>query len=236
MTIRYTCQLGSDHRPGQAGVTNLMRVITKAILKEMAIVARHHALGLVVLVLLQQAVRLADLITKQGVSPLSIAPILALALPALVVTIFPSAPSWLRRLPSVVWPPTVSCWRSGPRAIVFYQLLTPILGLGVFMGSPPRSSCLKSSHMPISWPGNWSSTPCRHHYNCGCGNGCSSPPFRLVVYVDRIDESNGQLEGVLIADSRTLRQPRSCLRGRDSSRFCRNAGGRQNAQWLAIAS
>ena len=41
------------------------------------------------LVLLQQAVRLADLITKQGVSPLSIAPILALALPALVVTIFP---------------------------------------------------------------------------------------------------------------------------------------------------
>ena len=62
-----------------------MRVITKAILKEMATVAGITLLGLVVLVLLQQAVRLADLITKQGVSPLSIAPILALC-PATLVT------------------------------------------------------------------------------------------------------------------------------------------------------
>ena len=66
-----------------------MRMITKAILKEMCLVAGITLLGLLVLVLLQQAVRLTDLVTKQGVSLLAIAPIIALALPALVVIVLP---------------------------------------------------------------------------------------------------------------------------------------------------
>jgi lipopolysaccharide export LptBFGC system permease protein LptF len=111
-----------------------MRVITKAILKEMAIVAGITLLGLMVLVLLQQAARLADLITKQGVSLLTIAPILALALPALVVTILPVCSLMAPAITYSRLATDGELLALRATGYSFYQLLTPIIGLGIFMG------------------------------------------------------------------------------------------------------
>jgi len=181
-----------------------MRVITKAILKEMATVAGITLLGLVVLVLLQQAVRLTDLITKQGVSPLSIAPILALALPALVVTIFPVC--------SLMAPAiTLSRLATDSELLAlratgysFYQLLTPILGLGVFMGVGTAVLVLEviphANFLARQLVFDAVSTSLQLRVR---ERVFQSPLPGLVVYVERIDENNGQLEGVLIADSRT---------------------------------
>jgi lipopolysaccharide export system permease protein len=181
-----------------------MRLITKAILKEMATVAGITLLGLVVLVLLQQAVRLADLITKQGVSPLSIAPILALALPALLVTIFPVC-SFMA--PAI----TLSRLATDNELLAlratgysFYQLLTPVLGLGVLMGGAaavlvlaviPHANFLARQ---LVFDAVSTSLQLRVRERV-----FQSPLPGLVVYVERIDADNGQLEGVVIADNRT---------------------------------
>jgi lipopolysaccharide export system permease protein len=189
---------------GVRSVARQMRVITKTILKEMATVAGITLLGLVVLVLLQQAVRLADLITKQGVSPLTIAPILALALPALVVTILPVC--------SLIAPAiTYSRLATDSELLAlratgysFYQLLTPILGLGVFMGVAtavlvleviPHANFLARQ---LIFEAVSTSLQLRVRERV-----FQSPLPGLVLYVERIDEKNGQLEGVLIADNRT---------------------------------
>jgi lipopolysaccharide export system permease protein len=181
-----------------------MRVITKAILKEMATVAGVTLLGLVVLVLLQQAVRLADLIAKQGVSPFTIAPVLALALPALVVTILPVCS---------LMAPAITYGRLATDSEIlalratgysFYQLLTPILGLGVVMGGAtallvleviPHANFLARQ---LIFEAVSTSLQLRLRERV-----FQSPLPGLAVYVERIDERNGQLEGVLIADNRT---------------------------------
>ena len=181
-----------------------MRVITKAIFKEMATVAGITLLGLVVLVLLQQAVRLSDPITKQGVSPLSIAPILALALPALVVTILPVCS---------LMAPAVTYSRLATDSELlalratgysFYQLLTPILGLGVFMGTATAVLVLEviphANFLARQLVFDAVSTSLQLRVR---ERVFQSPLPGLVVYVERIDENNGQLEGVLIADNRT---------------------------------
>lgn len=181
-----------------------MRAITKAILKEMATVAGITLLGLVVLVLLQQAVRLADLITKQGVSPLTMAPILALALPALVVTILPVC--------SLVAPAiTYSRLATDSELLAlratgysFYQLLTPVLGLGVFMGIATTALVLAviphANFLARQLVFEAVSTSLQLRIR---ERVFQSPLPGLVIYVERIDEKNGQLEGVLIADNRT---------------------------------
>ena len=189
---------------GGRSVTNPIRVITKAIFKEMATVAGITLLGLVVLVLLQQAVRLSDLITKQGVSPLSIAPILALALPALVVTILPVCS---------LMAPAVTYSRLATDSELlalratgysFYQLLTPILGLGVFMGVATGVLVLEviphANFLARQLVFDAVSTSIQLRVR---ERVFQSPLPGLVVYVERIDENNGQLEGVLIADNRT---------------------------------
>jgi lipopolysaccharide export system permease protein len=181
-----------------------MRVITKAILKEMATVASVTLLGLVVFVLLQQAVRLADLIAKQGVSPLTIAPVLALALPALVVTILPVCS---------LMAPAITYSRLATDSEIlalratgysFYQLLTPILGLGIFMGG--ATALLVLEVIPhanfrarqLIFEAVSTSLQLRLRERV-----FQSPLPGLALYVERIDEKNGQLEGVLIADNRT---------------------------------
>jgi lipopolysaccharide export system permease protein len=181
-----------------------MRVITKAIFKEMAIVAGITLLALVVLVLLQQAVRLADLITKQGVSPFTIAPILALALPALVVTIFPVC--------SLMAPAiTYSRLASDSELLAlkatgysFYQLLSPILALGVFMGIVTAILVLEviphANFLARQLVFEAVSTSLHLRVR---ERVFQSPLPGLVVYVERVDEKNGQLEGVLLADNRT---------------------------------
>jgi lipopolysaccharide export system permease protein len=194
----------SDYRSRGRSVTSPMRVITKAILKELATVAVITLLGLVVLVLLQQAARLADLITKQGVSPLSIAPILALALPALVVTILPV---------SSLMAPAITYSRLATDSELlalratgysFYQLLTPIVSLGVFMGVGttvlvlaviPHANFLARQ---LVFEAVSTSLQLRVRERV-----FQSPLPGLIVYVERIDEENGRLEGVLIADNRT---------------------------------
>ncbi len=181
-----------------------MRVITKAILREMATVAAVTLLGLVVLVVLQQAVRLADLIAKQGVSPFTIAPVLALALPALVVTILPVCS---------LMAPAITYSRLATDSEIlalratgysFYQLLTPILSLGVFMGGAtallvleviPHANFLARQ---LIFEAVSTSLQLRLRERV-----FHSPLPGLAVYVERIDEKNGQLEGVLIADNRT---------------------------------
>jgi lipopolysaccharide export system permease protein len=181
-----------------------MRVITKAILKEMFIVTSITLLGLVVLVLLQQAARLADLITKQGVSLLTIAPILTLALPALVVTILPVC--------ALMAPAIIYSRLSTDSELLalratgysFYQLLTPVLGLGAFMGIVtailvleviPHANFLARQQI---FEAVSTSLQLRLHERV-----FQSPLPGLIVYVERIDEKSGLLEGVLIADNRT---------------------------------
>ena len=181
-----------------------MRVITKAILKELFIVASVTLLGLVVLVLLQQAVRLADLITKQGVSLFTIGPILALALPALVVTIFPVC---ALMAPAIIYSRLATdseLLALRATGYSFYQLLTPILGLGVVMGVAtavlileviPHANLLARQQI---FEAVSTSLQLRIHERV-----FQSPIPGLVVYVERIAEKSGLLEGVLIADNRT---------------------------------
>ena len=181
-----------------------MRVITKAILKEMAIVAGITLLGLVVLVLLQQAVRLADLITKQGVSPFTIAPILALALPALVVTILPVCSLMA---PAITYSRLASdgeLLALRATGYSFYQLLSPILALGVFTGIVTAILVLEviphANFLVRQLVFEAVSTSLQLRVR---ERVFQSPLPGLIVYVERIDEKNGQLEGVLLADNRT---------------------------------
>jgi lipopolysaccharide export system permease protein len=182
-----------------------MRVITKAILKEMATVAGITLLGLVVLVMLQQAVRLADLITKQGVSLLTITPILALATPALVVTILPVC---------ALMAPAITYSRLATDSELlalkatgysFYQLLTPIVGWGAFMGVATAILVLEviphTNFLTRQFIFEAVSTSLQLRVR---ERVFQSPLPGLVVYVERVDEQNGQLEGVLIADSRNI--------------------------------
>jgi lipopolysaccharide export system permease protein len=189
---------------GVRSVTRQMRVITKTILKEMATVAGITLLGLVVLVLLQQAVRLADLITKQGVSPLTIAPILALALPALVVTILPVCSLMAPAITYSRLATDSELLALRATGYSFYQLLTPILGLGVFMGVAtavlvleviPHANFLARQ---LIFEAVSTSLQLRVRERV-----FQSPLPGIVLYVERIDEKNGQLEGVLIADNRS---------------------------------
>jgi len=185
-------------------VTSTMRMITKAILTEMFTVASITLLGLVMLVLLQQTVRLADLITKQGVSLLAIAPILALALPALVVTIFPVC---ALMSPAIIYSRLATdseLLALRATGYSFYQLLMPVLGLGVFMGIMtailvleviPHANLLARQQI---FEAVSTSLQLRIHERV-----FQSPIPGLVIYVERIDEKSGLLEGVLIADNRT---------------------------------
>jgi lipopolysaccharide export system permease protein len=194
----------SHPSPGERSVTNPMRVITKAIFKEMATVAGITLLGLVVLVLLQQAARLADLITKQGVSLLSIAPILALALPALVVTILPVCSLMAPAIAYSRLATDGELLALRATGYSFYQLLTPILGLGVFMGAATAVLVLEviphANFLARQLVFDAVSTSLQLRVR---ERVFQSPLPGLVVYVERIDENNGQLEGVLIADNRT---------------------------------
>jgi lipopolysaccharide export system permease protein len=196
----------SVHEPEGRGASSItMRVITKAIMKEMATVAGITLLGLVVLVMLQQAARLADLITKQGVSLLTITPILALAMPALVVTILPVC---------ALMAPAITYSRLATDSELlalkatgysFYQLLTPIIGWGLFMGVAtailvleviPHTNFLTRQ---LIFEAVSTSLQLRVRERV-----FQSPLPGLVVYVEHVDEENGQLEGVLIADNRSL--------------------------------
>jgi LPS export ABC transporter permease LptF len=181
-----------------------MRVITKAILKEMATVAGITLLGLVVLVLLQQAVRLADLITKQGVSLFTVAPILALALPALVVTILPVCSLMAPAITYSRLATDGELLALRATGYSFYQLLSPILGLGVFMGIATAVLVLEviphANFLVRQLVFEAVSTSLQLRVR---ERVFQSPLPGLIVYVEHIDENNGQLEGVLLADNRT---------------------------------
>jgi lipopolysaccharide export system permease protein len=185
-------------------VTSTMRVITKAILKEMATVAGITLLGLMVLVLLQQAARLADLITKQGVSLLTIAPILALAMPALVVTILPVCSLMAPAITYSRLATDGELLALRATGYSFYQLLAPIIGLGVFLGVATAVLVLEviphANFLARQLVFEAVSTSLQLRVR---ERVFQSPLPGLVVYVERIDENNGQLEGVLIADNRT---------------------------------
>jgi lipopolysaccharide export system permease protein len=189
---------------GVGSDTNTMRVIPKAILKEMATVASITLLGLVVFVLIQQAVRLADLITKQGVSLLTIAPILVLALPALVVTILPVCSLMAPAITYSRLATDSELLALRATGYSFYQLLTPVLGLGVLMGIATAALMLEvipqANFLTRQLIFEAVSTSLQLRIR---ERVFQSPLPGLVVYVERIDEKNGQLEGVLIADSRT---------------------------------
>src|SRR5215510_13453921 len=194
----------SDHRSGGRSVTNPMRVITKAILKEMATVAGITLLGLVVLVLLQQAMRLTDLITKQGVSLLAIAPSLMLALPALVAIMLPVC---------ALMTPAITYSRLATDSELlalratgysFYQLLPPIVGLGLLMSGAtaflvveviPHASFLARQEL---FEAVSTSLQLRIRERI-----FQTPIPGIVLYVERIDKKNGRLQGVLIADNRS---------------------------------
>jgi lipopolysaccharide export system permease protein len=181
-----------------------MRVITKAISKEMATVASVTLLGLVVFVLLQQAVRLSDLIAKQGVSPFTIAPVLALALPALVVTILPVC---CLMAPAITYSRLASdseILALKATGYSFYQLLTPILGLAVIMGGATALLVLEviphANFLARQMIFEAVSTSLQLRLR---ERVFQSPLPGLAVYVERINTKDGQLEGVLIADNRT---------------------------------
>jgi lipopolysaccharide export system permease protein len=180
-----------------------MRLITKTILREMGTIASITLLGLVVLVLLQQAMRLADLMTRQGVAPLAIAPILAFALPALVVTVLPVC---------ALMAPTITYSRLAADSELlalratgysFPQLLPPILGFSLLLAGVtalliaeviPQTNLLarKQIFEAVS-----TSLQVRVRERV-----FQSPLPGIVLYVERIDKKNGRLQGVLLADSR----------------------------------
>jgi lipopolysaccharide export system permease protein len=180
-----------------------MRLITKAILREMSTVASITILGLIVIVLLQQAVRLADLITRQGVSVLAIAPILALALPALVVTILPVC---ALIAPAITYSRLVA---DGELLVLratgysFSQLLVPILSFSMLMAGLtalliveiiPQTNRLARQQI---FEAVSTSLQLRVRERV-----FQSPLPGIVLYVERIDKKNGQLQGVLLADTR----------------------------------
>jgi lipopolysaccharide export system permease protein len=181
-----------------------MRAITRTILKEMSTIGSITLLGLVVLVLLQQAMRLTDLITKQGVSPVAIAPSLFLALPALVAIMLPVC---------ALMTPAITYSRLATDSELlalratgysFYQLLSPILGLGILMSSAaaflvveviPHANFLARQQLFEAV-----STSLQLHIR---ERVFQAPIPGIVLYVERIDKKNGRLQGVLLADSRT---------------------------------
>ena len=181
-----------------------MRVITKTILKEMGTIGSITLLGLVVLVLLQQAMRLTDLITKQGVSLLAIAPSLVLALPALVAIMLPVC---------ALMTPAITYSRLATDSELlalratgysFYQLLPPIVGLGLLMSGAtaflvveviPHANLLARQEL---FEAVSTSLQLRIRERI-----FQAPIPGIVLYVERIEKKNGRLQGVLIADNRT---------------------------------
>ena len=181
-----------------------MRVITKAILKEMGTVGSITLLGLVVLVLLQEVVRLTDLITKQGVSLAAIAPSLVLALPALVAFMLPVC--------ALITPAiTYSRLATDSELLAlratgysFYQLLPPIVGLGLLMAGAtaflvvevgPHTNFLARQQL-FEAVSTSLQLRIRERVFQALMPG-------IVLYVERIEKKNGRLQGVLIADNRT---------------------------------
>ncbi|HXH10862.1 MAG TPA: LptF/LptG family permease [Alphaproteobacteria bacterium] len=180
-----------------------MRVITKSILREMGAVAGLTLLGLIILVLLQQTMRLGDLVMQQGVSLLAIAPIVALALPALVVTILPVC---------ALMAPAITYSRLAADSELlalratgysFTQLLSPMLGFGILIAGMtalliveviPQANFLarKQIFEAVS-----TSLQLRVRERV-----FQSPLPGIVLYVEHIDKQNGRLQGVLLADSR----------------------------------
>jgi lipopolysaccharide export system permease protein len=181
-----------------------MRVITKAILKEMGTVGSITLLGLVVLVLLQEMVRLTDIITKQGVSVAAIAPSLLLALPALVAFMLPVC---ALITPAITYSrlATDSEWLAlQATGYSFYQLLPPIVGLGMLMSGAtaflvvevgPHTNFLARQQL---FEAVSTSLQLRIRERV-----FQAPMPGIVLYTERIDKKNGRLQGVLIADSRT---------------------------------
>jgi lipopolysaccharide export system permease protein len=181
-----------------------MRVITKAILKEMGTVGSITLLGLIVLVLLQEVVRLTDIITKQGVSLAAIAPSLLLALPALVAFMLPVC--------ALITPAiTYSRLATDSELLAlratgysFYQLLPPILGLGLLMSGAtaflvvevgPHTNFLARQQL-FEAVSTSLQLRIRERVFQALMPG-------IVLYVERVDKKYGRLQGVLIADSRT---------------------------------
>jgi lipopolysaccharide export system permease protein len=180
-----------------------MRVITKAIVQEMGVVASITLLGLIMLVILQQAVRLADLVTRQGVSVLALAPILALALPALAVTILPVC---------ALMAPAITYSRMAADSELlalratgysFHQLLWPVLTLGLLLAAAtaflvmeviPHANLLARQRI---FEAVSSSLQLRIRERV-----FQSPIPGLVLYVEHVDPKHDRLRGVLIADSR----------------------------------
>jgi lipopolysaccharide export system permease protein len=181
-----------------------MRVITKTILKEMGTVGSMTLLGLVVLVLLQEVVRLTEVITKQGVSLVAIAPCLVLALPALVAFMLPVC---ALMTPAITYSrlATDSEWLAlQAPGYSFYQLLPAILVLGTLMAGAtvalvvevgPRTNFLARQQLFAAVS---TSLQLRIRERV-----FQAPVPGVVLYVERMDKKNGLLRDVLIVDSRT---------------------------------
>ena len=186
------------------GESVMMRVMTKAIFKEMCLVASIALLGLIVLVLLQQTMRLADLITKQGIAVTAVARILLLALPALVAITLPVC--------ALVTPVITYSRLATDSELValkatgysFYQLLAPIVGMALLIAGGalvliiaviPHTNFLARTQIFEAV-----STSLQLHIR---ERVFQSPLPGLILYVDQVDAKDGTLRHVLIADSRT---------------------------------
>lgn len=180
-----------------------MRVMTRAILKEMCVVAGITLLGLIVLVLLQQTMRLADLITKQGVSVIAMARILSLALPALLAIMLPVC--------ALVTPViTYSRLATDSELLVlkatgysFYQLLIPVAVVAILLAGAavvlvaaviPHTNFLARKQIFEAV-----STSLQLHIR---ERVFQSPIPELVLYVEQVDPHDGTLHQVFISDSR----------------------------------
>jgi lipopolysaccharide export system permease protein len=196
-TNKLTMPLGGN-------VAIIMRVITKSILKEMATIGSLTLLGLVVLVLLQEVVRLTDIITKQGVSLAAIAPSLFLALPALVAFMLPVC---ALITPAITYSrlATDSEWLAlQATGYSLYQLLPPIVGLGILMSGAtaflvmevgPHTNFLARQQLFEAVSTSLQLRIREHVFQ--------APVPGVVLYVEHIEKKNGRLRDVLIADSRT---------------------------------
>ncbi|MBI3329189.1 MAG: LptF/LptG family permease [Nitrospinae bacterium] len=160
-------------------------------------------LALIVLVLLQQTMRLADLITMQGASLAAVAQILLLALPALVVIILPV----LALMTPVM---TYSRLATASELLAlkatgysFYRLLAPVFGMAILtagstatliLGVIPHTNFLARKQM---FEAVSTALHLRIHARV-----FQSPMPGLVLYVERVDSKDGRLRDVFISDSR----------------------------------
>lgn len=195
--------MAQEYQQRPCDIVIMMRVITRAVFTEMLVVAGITLLGLVVLILLQQTMRLGDLITRQGVAVATVAQILPLALPALVVIILPVCALMTPMIAYSRLATDSELLALTATGYSFYQLLPPVVAMALLLAGVtatliveviPHTNFLARQHIFEAV-----STSLQLRIRAGV---FQSPMPGLVLYVERVEAKDRTLRDVFIWDSR----------------------------------